>query len=361
MVSSRRLAREWALKVLYQIDVGRTLPAEALGVALDHLRMDFVHRGSRTASGSEVEQIALDCVTERLRPMLPSMQASLERAVTAATGLLFTEATYWHERRIELAVRNAERRFRLRAHSLAPDPPRLTGPQPDAIFAQALPGDSLSALLQALTPEDRLQFNAYVCGARDQLPIDLDPVMKRAAQELVKPIVAGTASDPDPAAMRARLQEARDRFVPESEERWRKVGAVVQKQTGDWLRTASFTHRLVVGVLAERAAIDARIAGLSAGWSLERQAAVDRNILRLAGFEMLYLAGVPAAASINEAVELAKKYSTAESGRFVNGVLGTLAASIGETKPADTAADDAFPDEPLDLQDIAETEETEPI
>jgi N utilization substance protein B len=361
MVSSRRLAREWALKVLYQIDVGRTPPAEALDAALERLRMDFVHRGSRTASGSEAEQIALNCVTQHLRSLLPSMRIPLERAITAVTGLLFTEASHWQELRLETAVRNIERRFHLRAHSLAADPPRLTSPRPDALFRPSSPGDSLFALQEALTPDERRDCNAFVCGARKALPAELDGELKRAAQALVKPIVAEAGPSPDQVEMRSRLQEARDRSVAESADRWRKVGSVVQKQTGDWLRTACFTHRLVEGVLGERSVIDGRIAGLSAGWSLERQAAVDRNILRLAGYEMLCLGGVPAAASINEAVELAKKYSTAESGRFVNGVLGTLATSIGESKPAGPAADEAYPDEQLDLQDISETEETEII
>ena len=83
-------------------------------------------------------------------------------------------------------------------------------------------------------------------------------------------------------------------------------------------------------------------AALSAGWALDRQPAVDRNILRIAAFEILFLGDVPAGASINEAVELAKKFSTAESGRFVNGVLGTLAQSAqGDGSPmADETPDD---------------------
>jgi N utilization substance protein B len=71
--------------------------------------------------------------------------------------------------------------------------------------------------------------------------------------------------------------------------------------------------------------IDPRIAALTPDWNSDRQAVVDRNILRLASYELLYRPDAPVAAVVNEAVELAKKYSTAESGRFVNGVLGALA------------------------------------
>jgi len=86
-----------------------------------------------------------------------------------------------------------------------------------------------------------------------------------------------------------------------------------------------YSEELVRGSLAHLAEIDARITALTPDWTPERQAAVDRNILRLAAYELLYRPDAPVAAVVNEAVELAKKYSTAESGRFVNGVLGALA------------------------------------
>ena len=95
----------------------------------------------------------------------------------------------------------------------------------------------------------------------------------------------------------------------------------------------ALTEELVRGTLAHRDRIDARVAALATDWALDRQAAVDRNILRLASYEMLYRPDSPVAAVVNEAVELAKKYSTAESGRFVNGVLGALARQPrGETE-----------------------------
>ena len=86
-----------------------------------------------------------------------------------------------------------------------------------------------------------------------------------------------------------------------------------------------YAEELVRGALERQAEIDARIAALTPDWTPDRQAAVDRNILRLAAYELLFRPDAPVAAVVNEAVELAKKYSTADSGRFVNGVLGALA------------------------------------
>jgi len=89
-----------------------------------------------------------------------------------------------------------------------------------------------------------------------------------------------------------------------------------------------FAEEVARGTWERRLEIDARLKDLTPDWSPERQPAVDRNILRMTTYEILYRAETPVAAVINEAIELAKKYSTAESGRFVNGVLGGLARSV---------------------------------
>ncbi len=86
-----------------------------------------------------------------------------------------------------------------------------------------------------------------------------------------------------------------------------------------------YAEELVRGTLDHLAEIDGRITALTPDWTPDRQAAVDRSLLRLSAWELLYRPDAPVAAVVNEAVELAKKYSTAESGRFVNGVLGALA------------------------------------
>jgi N utilization substance protein B len=95
----------------------------------------------------------------------------------------------------------------------------------------------------------------------------------------------------------------------------------------------SFARELVLGTSANLARIDDIIEENSRGWSLSRMASVDRNILRLAIFELLFLPDIPASVTVDEAVELAKKYSTAESGRFVNGVLGNIVKHLDQELP----------------------------
>lgn len=88
-----------------------------------------------------------------------------------------------------------------------------------------------------------------------------------------------------------------------------------------------YASQLVEGVADRRDEIDALITRLSVDWPLERMPAVDRAILRLATYELLWSADVPAAVAIDEAVELAKSLSTDESPAFVNGVLARVLAT----------------------------------
>ena len=92
----------------------------------------------------------------------------------------------------------------------------------------------------------------------------------------------------------------------------------------------AYARSLAVGVKDRIGEIDKRIAHLAEGWPLERQPAVDRNILRIAIHEISHVDSVPPVVAIDEAIELAKKYSTAESGKFINGVLaGYLRQVLG--------------------------------
>ena len=90
----------------------------------------------------------------------------------------------------------------------------------------------------------------------------------------------------------------------------------------------AFAERLVRDAWARREEIDARIQESAEHWRLDRMAAVDRNVLRLAIYELLRETDVPVKAAINEAVELAKRFGGENSGRFVNGVLGTVAQRV---------------------------------
>jgi N utilization substance protein B len=101
-------------------------------------------------------------------------------------------------------------------------------------------------------------------------------------------------------------------------------------------KAVDFARSLVTATLRNRAEIDPVLDRLAVGFPIARQTAVDRNILRLAAAEILFAASdAPPGAVVNEAVELAKKYSTAESGRFVNGVLGSLVREVEARPPAE--------------------------
>ncbi|MCE9571628.1 MAG: transcription antitermination factor NusB [Deltaproteobacteria bacterium] len=92
-----------------------------------------------------------------------------------------------------------------------------------------------------------------------------------------------------------------------------------------------FASGLAQAAVAHLAAIDEVIAGASKNWRLDRMARVDRNILRLATCELRDFPDVPVKVAINEAVELAKRFGTAESPAFVNGILDRVAAALGRS------------------------------
>ena len=98
----------------------------------------------------------------------------------------------------------------------------------------------------------------------------------------------------------------------------------IQKQDDDFNAITSFCLELVKGVLPNLSEIDALIEKHANNWTLDRMANIDRNILRIAIYEIVFVDNIPKSVSINEAVELAKKYSTENSFGFVNGVLGKI-------------------------------------
>jgi N utilization substance protein B len=89
-----------------------------------------------------------------------------------------------------------------------------------------------------------------------------------------------------------------------------------------------FVAAVLQGVESDLERIDALIASHSVGWELDRMPLVDLSVLRMATWELLRCPDVPAAVAISEAVELAKQYSTEDSGRFVNGVLAAVASEL---------------------------------
>ena len=104
-------------------------------------------------------------------------------------------------------------------------------------------------------------------------------------------------------------------------------------------KLVEFAEGLIAGVRDHQARLDEMISEVAENWRLDRMAAIDRNILRLGAFEMLFCPDVPTKVAINEALELAKRYSTAQSSRFVNGILDRLQAADSSTPAGETPAD----------------------
>lgn len=92
-------------------------------------------------------------------------------------------------------------------------------------------------------------------------------------------------------------------------------------------RDAQFAKELAIGAVIYRDESDQVIAERAVGWTVDRMATIDRNILRLALYELNYRPDIPASIAVNEAVELAKRYGEADSSKFINGILGHFVRS----------------------------------
>lgn len=99
----------------------------------------------------------------------------------------------------------------------------------------------------------------------------------------------------------------------------------------------AFTEELVCGVMEHRDAVDELIQRYADNWDLRRLGRVDRNVLRLAIYELLHREDIPPVVSINEAIDLAKYFSSSESGRFVNGVLDRVRKELAASVSGDQA------------------------
>ena len=114
-------------------------------------------------------------------------------------------------------------------------------------------------------------------------------------------------------------------------------GTAEQAEMHYWAYLASsqegkdYARELVFGYAQQAETIDALIRKVSEHWRLERMPRVDRNILRLSAYELVHLADVPRRVTLNEAVELAKRYGSEGSAGFVNGVLDRIATDLGKS------------------------------
>ncbi len=145
--------------------------------------------------------------------------------------------------------------------------------------------------------------------------------------------VGGASPDVDPVVEVGSRREERERAL-----------AVLYEAEAKGLSPASaagalpvpldgYALAVVLGVGEQQTDLDARIDRLAHNWSLERMPTLDKVVLRMAGFELGQRPDVPTGVILNEAVDLAKRYSTDDSGRFVNGVLAKLAGELRDPAP----------------------------
>ena len=261
MSTTRRTARELALKTLFQVDVGKQPLGEVLNTSLEQLRLNAV---------GPLMNIAQDAGNALLEAALPET---------------------------EVVSSQSKRQLRGIARAMAGE---LTG------LAERASGKLRDAVSESGHFDSDRVMNAF----------DLEA---QAAQQRLSEHGSRPSLYPKHVS---ELHDTARAAVPLMRE-------ALERQITFAVRAGQYTVTLVRGTLEKQEEIDRRVADLSSGWSLDRQAAVDRNILRLAAYELLFVDDVPVGAAINEAVELAKKYSTEESGRFVNGVLGALASGRG--------------------------------
>lgn len=92
----------------------------------------------------------------------------------------------------------------------------------------------------------------------------------------------------------------------------------------------SFTEEIVRGAEEKSGELDSLISNFSSNWKITRMSATDRNILRLAVYELKFCKDIPARVTLNEAIEIAKQYGTQDSGSFVNGILDKVAKSLNK-------------------------------
>ncbi|MEZ0230205.1 MAG: transcription antitermination factor NusB [Planctomycetota bacterium] len=119
-----------------------------------------------------------------------------------------------------------------------------------------------------------------------------------------------------------------------------------------------YARHLVKGTRKHLVAIDREIAQVAENWDLGRMAAIDRNVLRMAIYEMLHREDIPPAVAINEAVTIAKKYSTKDSGAFVNGILDQVKNRLA-ARGALKAKGDAKASSEGTVESVAATDEPE--
>lgn len=110
-----------------------------------------------------------------------------------------------------------------------------------------------------------------------------------------------------------------------------KIEEVIEEEVKDKNVDREYIQEMVNGILTHKSELDAQINRISNRWKVDKMNPVDRNILRIGCYELIFKADIPIKVSINEAVELAKKYGGERSPAFVNGILDKIARELQKT------------------------------
>ena len=130
----------------------------------------------------------------------------------------------------------------------------------------------------------------------------------------------------------------RDQRQQSEPEAGRTATAKRTKADADAADAIAFAQRLVEGTLEHQDEIDRRLQAVARNWDLKRMAIVDRNVMRVAAYELIWCDDVPPKVAINEAIEIGKKFSTANSGGFVNGLLDRIRIDLEQERRSGAAA-----------------------
>jgi N utilization substance protein B len=144
-------------------------------------------------------------------------------------------------------------------------------------------------------------------------------------------------------ARRSRAREVAFQVLYQDDLNPRNNPAVGDQFIGERLRfgdLAQFARELVAGVRRHREEVDARLEAIAANWSLKRMAATDRSVLRLGAYEILF-SDTPPRVAIDEALELAKRFGSAQSAQFVNGILDKVMHGVGEREQGPMSNDES--------------------
>jgi len=161
----------------------------------------------------------------------------------------------------------------------------------------------------------------------EEVPIVPPPELGRAGSPAAPPSDTSTTADRGPSTPSPQSRPAAGAGGPRRASGWSDAPVRTSTPALD-----GFTRALVLGVEAHRPAIEDLIARYSRRWAISRMPVVDRNVLRLATYELLHET-TPPAVVLDEAIALAKRLSTDDSGRFVNGVLESIRKELAEAPP----------------------------